>query len=209
MLTLEGLAKRFGSRELWSGVSFAVHPGQLVALAGPSGCGKTTLLNCMGMLEAPSAGTIILNGTAIAGLRGARRRRIWRSEMGFLFQDCALVESARVGSNVSVVRPHLRVGAGMKAARDEALASVGLGGRADEPTFHLSGGEQQRVALARIILKSPALILADEPTGSLDADNEEMVLHHLRDLADQGRMVVIATHSERVLSACDARVDLG
>lgn len=208
MLRVQDATKRYGPRTLWSGITFEADPGQMLAVTGPSGCGKSTLLHCLGMLEPLTSGSISLDGEAIHEARGRRRRRLWRDQVGFLFQDYALIENASVGTNVQVVRPHIRPSTALKKTGADALAAVGLAGREGEPTFRLSGGEQQRVAVARIIAKQPTLLLADEPTGSLDPANETMVLRHLRSLADDGHIVVVATHSPTVRGACDIVLDL-
>jgi len=208
MLRVQDATKRYGPRTLWSGITFEAGPGQMLAVTGPSGCGKSTLLHCLGMLEPLTSGSISLDGEAIHEARGRRRRRLWRDQIGFLFQDYALIENASVGTNVQVVRPHIRPSTALKKTGADALAAVGLAGREGEPTFRLSGGEQQRVAVARIIAKQPTLLLADEPTGSLDPANETMVLRHLRSLADDGHIVVVATHSPTVRGACDIVLDL-
>lgn len=209
MLRVENLEKHFGQRELWRAISFSVEPREMVAITGPSGCGKTTLLNCIGLLEKVDGGSILLDGNELCRVSARARRKFWRERLGFLFQDYGLVESISVERNVRIVEPHLRVVSKLRSKAALALESVGLGGRGKEPTFQFSGGEQQRVALARIILKQPSLVLADEPTGSLDANNELMVLSHLRNIAEQGTMVLIATHSARVIEMCDRVVRLG
>lgn len=208
MLRILGASKGFGNRLLWNNVSFTVTPGEVVGLTGPSGCGKSTLLNCIGMLQKLDQGTITLRDTRIDGLSGRRRRALWRRDVGFLFQDFGLVENATARSNVQIVKPHLMANRRLVARSDSALQAVGLAGRGSDPAFQFSGGEQQRIALARIVAKEPFLVLADEPTGSLDPRNESMVLTHLRKVADQGGIVVIATHSPVVKESCDRLVDL-
>lgn len=204
------LCKRFGKRVLWSELDFTVQAGHMVALTGPSGSGKSTLLNCIGLLEDVSSGSILINGDDITAFRKAAARRFRRDALGYLFQNYALVENATIIDNLNIA-----TAAQPRAIRssaplpDEALDQVGLGGRGKEPVYRLSGGEQQRVALARLIVKNPSVVLADEPTGALDRDNADMVVRSLRLLADDGRAVLIATHSAHVASACDHRIDLG
>lgn len=208
-LGVENLSKSFGSRELWRGISFEVSRGKIFGITGPSGGGKTTLLNCLGALEKPTSGNIFLNGRSISGLSVRKSRRLWAKDIGFLFQDYALVDRMNVRSNVSMGVPHLIGRRGLDDGISSALAGVGLPGCGVNPTYQLSGGEQQRVALVRLMLKSPSLVLADEPTGSLDALNEEMVLKHLRSFAKQGSMVVVASHSNSVLECCDQVLEVG
>lgn len=202
------VTKAFGERVLFADRSFAVDPGRMLALTGPSGSGKSTLLNCLGLLEDVTSGVIEVDGQEVTALGAGASRRFRRDKLGYLFQNYALVENATVRFNLDVARVRGRRGAaGM--ANDEALDRVGLGGRGDEPVFRLSGGEQQRVALARLFVKAPTLILADEPTGALDQDNADMVLDSLRAFAETGAAVVVATHSRHVVRACTDEMRVG
>ena len=174
MITVENLSKSFGPRTLWEGLDLTVEAGRMLALVGASGSGKTTLLNCLGLLERPSGGRILFEGTDVTRVGPGRRRRFRR----------------------------------VNRADEAALERVGLADRAQERVHRLSGGEQQRVALARLLVKQPSLVLADEPTGALDVDNGAMVVDVLRELSREGRAVVIATHNARVRDACDAAFDV-
>jgi putative ABC transport system ATP-binding protein len=199
-------AKVFGSRTLWSDVTFTVNRGEMLALVGPSGSGKSTLLNCLGLLDRPSTGAIRHEGKDITRFGRREIRGFRRDVLGYLFQNYALIENATVADNLKVVVKPRRSSQGEAAgtAIAEALDRVGLGGREKEKIHHLSGGEQQRVALARLIVKRPALVLADEPTGALDHDNATMVVDILREMSKAECAVVIATHDERVRDRCDA-----
>lgn len=203
MITVKSLAKSFGQRTLWQGLDLTVEAGRMLALVGASGSGKTTLLNCMGLLEKPSDGQILFEGTDIARLGPGGQRRFRRDRLGYLFQDYALIENATVKANLDVARRR-----GTRADHAQALDRVGLAGRAKEKVHHLSGGEQQRVALARLMVKQPSLVLADEPTGALDSGNGAMVVEVLRQMSREGCAVVIATHDDRVREACDTAFDV-
>lgn len=203
MIEVAGISKSFGDRTLWSGVSFGVEAEQVLALVGPSGCGKSTLLNCLGLLDEVDAGKIVVGGDDITRFGSARRRRFRRDQLGYLFQNYALIENATVAFNLKVA-----VGAGRNRrdraeSFDAALRRVGLEGFGREMVHRLSGGEQQRVALARLLVKNPSVILADEPTGALDPDNSQMVIDVLRHLAQQGCAVVVATHRKEIEACCD------
>ncbi|MFF0472752.1 ABC transporter ATP-binding protein [Streptomyces sp. NPDC004284] len=204
MIDVEGLSKSFGKRTLWRDINLTVGRGEMLALTGPSGSGKSTLLNCLGLLDRPSAGAIRHEGKDITRF-GRREARLFRRDvLGYLFQGYALIENATVEENLEVaVKPRraLRDTAGASLA--EALQRVGLAGRHKETVHRLSGGEQQRVALARLIVQQPTLVLADEPTAALDADNTAMVLDSLREMSRAGCAVVIATHDDTVRDACD------
>jgi putative ABC transport system ATP-binding protein len=200
MIVADRITKAFGANPLWSELSFSVGRGEMFALTGPSGAGKSTLLNCLGLLERVDSGTIQVSGRSITNLRAASRRRFRRDTLGYLFQNYALIENASVDTNLAV--------AGRREAFASALRAVGLEGRGQEPVYRMSGGEQQRVAVARLLIKKPTVILADEPTAALDTDNTDLVLTLLRELADGGCAVVVATHSKEVEGRCDSALNL-
>lgn len=205
MIEVEKLSKSFGSRNLWSDVNFTVERGEILALVGPSGSGKSTLLNCLGLLDRPDAGSIRQDSVDVTRFGRHDRRRFRRDILGYLFQNYALIENATIADNLKVAvesRRFSRGATGMTTA--EALDRVGLAGRDSERIHHLSGGEQQRVALARLMVKQPSLILADEPTGALDQENTNMVVDILHEMSDAGCAVVIATHDDHVRTRCDA-----
>lgn len=203
MITLKNLSKSFGSRVLWDDLDLAVEPGRMLALVGASGSGKTTLLNCMGLLEKPTGGRILFEGTDVTRLGPGKQRRFRRDHLGYLFQNYALIENATVKANLDVARRR-----GIRPDHATALERVGLAGREKEKVHHLSGGEQQRVALGRLMVKRPSLVLADEPTGALDHDNGAMVVDVLRRMSREGCAVVIATHNDSVRDACDTVFDV-
>ncbi|WP_394431041.1 ABC transporter ATP-binding protein [Streptomyces sp. SGAir0957] len=209
MITVENLTKTFGARTLWRDLDFIVSRGTMLALVGPSGSGKSTLLNCLGLLDRPSGGTILYEDRDITRFSRRDTVRFRRDSLGYLFQNYALIEDATVDENLRVVT-RLRGNEQSKAAPTtaEALERVGLAGRGKDRVHHLSGGEQQRVALARLLLQRPSLILADEPTGALDDANSTMVVTHLRDMAESGCAVVIATHDAGVRDQCDVVLDM-
>jgi putative ABC transport system ATP-binding protein len=207
LITVHGITKSFGNRPIWSDLSFTVEKGRMTAIVGPSGCGKSTVLHCLGTLETVDSGSIVIDGAEVTRMRAGARRRLRRDVLGYLFQNYALIENATVADNVGVAIPAR--GGRRRTVVDAALARVGLGGRGAEPVYRLSGGEQQRVAVARLLVKRPSVILADEPTGALDGGNAESVIGLLRELAGDGSTVVVATHSDHVADACDATLDLG
>ncbi|EON25736.1 ABC transporter-like protein [Nocardioides sp. CF8] len=210
MIEVAAASKSFGDRHLWSDVNLTIESGEMVALVGPSGSGKSTLLNCLGLLEPLDGGRIMVGGKDITRLSPGRARRFRRDTLGYLFQNYALIESASVRQNLDVV---IGVGdrfrrAAVRERQERALEAVGMAGRSATKVFTLSGGEQQRVALARLLVKQPAIILADEPTGALDDDNAAMVMQALRSFAEQGSAVVVATHSDFVKSRSDRVIDV-
>ncbi|WP_344164623.1 ATP-binding cassette domain-containing protein [Nocardiopsis rhodophaea] len=196
MIRTVQLTKSFGERTLWRDVDLTIPAGQMLALVGPSGSGKTTLLNCLGLLEQPSGGAILYGGKRLTRLGAGGRRRFRRAHLGYLFQNYALMENATIKQNLDVAGREQQLQA-------RALERVGLAGREREKVHRMSGGEQQRIALARLMVKRPSLVLADEPTGALDEDNGRVVIDTLRQMADEGCAVVVATHNDVVRDACD------
>lgn len=208
MITVTNLSKRFGDHAVWSNLNTSFAKGQLHAITGPSGSGKTTLLNCIGLLEKPTSGSIDLDGRPLIGISSGACQRYRRTRLGYLFQNYALVENATVSFNLRIALGPGRLTKAKKAAQASALDTVGLSGYERRPIYELSGGEQQRVALARLIVKQSDIIMADEPTGALDDANSTMVIDTLRTMADQGATILIATHDHAVIDACDTTLNV-
>ena len=206
MITVSNLTKSFHKQPpLWENLSFDVPPHSITALTGPSGSGKSTLLNCIGALETPDSGSIQVFGTEVTKL-GYRKARKYRHDyVGYLFQDYALIPDQTVYDNINLAaRPNqIFPSKAMLTQVAEVLEQVGLAGYERRQVCELSGGEQQRVAIARLLVRPPKVVLADEPTGALDYDNSLRVIGHLRDLADGGASVVVATHSDLVAGSAD------
>jgi putative ABC transport system ATP-binding protein len=192
------------------GVDVAIRPGEMVAIMGPSGSGKSTLMHILGLLHAPDRNhgpqpEIQFGGRDVASLGEGERTRIRAREMGFVFQDFNLVPTMTAFENVALAASYTGLERGRIRARSrEALALVGLGDRMSHRPNELSGGEQQRVAVARALVSSPALVLADEPTGNLDSVRSGEVLRLLRRLnRDDGQTILLVTHDAEVGQACD------
>ena len=209
MITVSNLTKSFHKQPpLWENLSFDVPPHSITALTGPSGSGKSTLLNCIGALETPDSGSIQVFGTEVTKL-GYRKARKYRHDyVGYLFQDYALIPDQTVYDNINLAaRPNqIFPSKAMLTQVAEVLEQVGLAGYERRQVCELSGGEQQRVAIARLLVRPPKVVLADEPTGALDHDNSLRVIAHLRDLADGGASVVVATHSDLVADSADQHI---
>lgn len=184
------------------GVSFTINTGEFVVLLGPSGSGKTTLLNQIGALEAPTSGSLTVNGAEIAGMSGKERTEYRRSTVGFVFQFYNLVPTLTAHENVALIA---EITGGEADDRSEAmLAKVGLGERSSNFPSQLSGGEQQRVAIARGIVKDPPLLLCDEPTGALDLETGRHILDLLRSTAaGTDRTVFLVTHNSTIAEMAD------
>lgn len=193
VIGIERLSKRFGSVAALDEVSFAVHQGEFIAIMGPSGSGKTTLLNILSLLDRPTGGIYRLDGIETAGLGEREQLVIRREKIGLVFQQFHLIPYLSAVENVMLAQHYHSVADRAEAL--EALDHVGLAHRAGHLPSQLSGGEQQRVCIARALINAPAMILADEPTGNLDADNERLVMGLLERLRDEGRTIVLVTHN--------------
>lgn len=191
------------------GVDISIEANEYVAVVGSSGSGKSTLMNILGCLDRPSTGTYRLNGRDVERLPEAQLARIRNREVGFVFQSFNLL--ARRSALRNVMQPLVYRGVGFdarRAAAAEALARVGLGDRMDHRPNELSGGQRQRVAIARALVTAPAILLADEPTGNLDAAATRQVLRLFEDLHRQGQTVVIVTHEADIAARCQRTVEL-
>jgi putative ABC transport system ATP-binding protein len=203
--------KKYGPRTVFTNISFDVAAGQVAVLTGTSGAGKSSLLNCVGLLDTLSHGSIALNGESVADIDGRRRTQLYRSTIGFLFQNYALIDDETVQGNLAVAWIGQKSSRAERAEKDSrALEAVGLSStRLQSPIIELSGGEQQRVALARLIIRQPRLIIADEPTGALDRRSATTVLEILRGFANRRSAVLIASHDRQVIDTADVLVELG
>lgn len=210
MIQLEGITKSFGSLQVLKGIDLEIAKGEVVSIVGPSGAGKTTLLQIMGTLDKPDSGRIILNGTEVNRLKEKELSAFRNREIGFVFQFHQLLPEFTAVENVMM--PALIQGKPAGAARKEALdilAFLGLSERGSHKPAELSGGEKQRVAVARALINHPSVILADEPSGSLDTQNK-IELHQLFfDLRDKlGQTFVIVTHDEGLAAQTDRTIHM-
>src|ERR1700727_3373518 len=178
------------------GISLDVTPGEWLSIMGPSGSGKSTLVNLIGCLDRPTTGEIWLDGENVAGINASELNRVRAEKIGFIFQQFHLIPFLTAVENVMLAQYFHSMTDEKEAT--EALARVGLADRAHHLPSQLSGGEQQRVCIARALINDPKIILADEPTGNLDAQNEETVLRLLREFHQQGRTIVMVTHDPAV-----------
>jgi putative ABC transport system ATP-binding protein len=184
------------------GVSFTVQPSEYVAIVGPSGCGKSTLLNLLGVIDRPTSGMVAIGGERVDGLSDARATEFRLRRIGFVFQRFYLMQALTARENVEL--PLAEAGLGGSARRERAralLEYVGLGRRESHRPSQLSGGEQQRVAIARALANEPALLLADEPTGELDARTGAEMIALFRRLNADGTTIVVVTHDEELARA--------
>lgn len=210
MIQLEGIAKSFGSLQVLKGIDLTIDKGEVVSIVGPSGAGKTTLLQIMGTLDKPDAGRIILNNVEVNRLKDKEQAAFRNKEIGFVFQFHQLLPEFTALENVMI--PSLINGISGKNARKEAEAMLdflGLSERASHKPAELSGGEKQRVAVARALINHPSVVLADEPSGSLDTQNKEELHRLFFELRDKlGQTFVIVTHDESLAAQTDRTIHL-
>ena len=207
-----GLVKRYRTGgeilEALKGIDFKLEPGEFVSIMGPSGSGKTTLLNILGLLATPTEGRVELNGQDVTNLGDRKRTRLRKQTIGFVFQHFYLLPTLTAVENVEVPRLFDRDPGRTARARD-LLTRVGLGDRLDHRPDQLSGGQKQRVAIARSLINDPTIVLADEPTGSLDRDTGRQILDEFQRIADTEDVAIVAvTHDELVNEYVDRTVHL-
>jgi putative ABC transport system ATP-binding protein len=191
------------------GVSLRVARGEYVAIVGPSGCGKSTMLNLLGAIDTPTAGHVLLDGVDVRQLTDRDATRLRLERVGFVFQRFYLMGTLTAAENVELPMAELGLARATRRARArELLGYVGLSDRADHRPAQLSGGEQQRVAIARALANRPALLLADEPTGELDAATGEEIIALLAQLHADGTTIVVVTHDNRLADAAHRVVQM-
>jgi putative ABC transport system ATP-binding protein len=206
VVQIENLRKEFGKVCALDGVSFNVEEGEWIAIMGPSGSGKTTLINILGGLDTPTSGKAIVDGTDVARLDERGLTRFRAEKIGFVFQQFHLVPYLTSLENVMLAQYfHSTTDEGEARA---ALVRVGLADRTEHLPAQLSGGEQQRVAVARALINHPKLILADEPTGNLDEFNQQTVIRLLQELHAEGHTILMVTHDPSIGQLADRRIDL-
>lgn len=203
MVKIKNMSKSFGERKLFSKYDLCINRGEFIVLSGDSGSGKTTLMNIIGGLETFDDGEVIVDGQSLAKLRNSTA--FFQNTVGFLFQNFRLIENKTVKKNLDIVKKSALSG----ISQMQALQMVGLMGYEDKYVYTLSGGEQQRIAIARLIIKKCSIILADEPTGSLDRNNAENVIKILMKLnKEDGKTIIMATHDEDLKKFGDCLINI-
>ena len=210
MIRLEGITKSFGTLQVLKGIDLQIAKGEVVSIVGPSGAGKTTLLQIMGTLDAPDSGKVWINGSDVLSLKEKPLSAFRNKHIGFVFQFHQLLPEFTAIENVMI--PAFIAGrsrADASQAAMEMLALMGLQDRADHKPNELSGGEKQRVAVARALINHPDVVLADEPSGSLDSNNKAELHQLFFDLRDRlGQTFVIVTHDESLASLTDRTIHM-
>ncbi len=206
IIAVESLTKRFGAVTALEDIDLRIGEGEFVAIMGPSGSGKTTLLNILSCLDTPSEGRYALDGIDTSSLNSAQQAVVRREKIGLVFQQFHLIPYLNAVENIMLAQHYHSM-----ADRDEAIAvleCVGLGHRWNHLPSQMSGGEQQRVCIARALVNEPALLLADEPTGNLDQANEGVVIGIFQQLHREGRTIVLITHNPTMGALADRVIRL-
>lgn len=210
MIEIKGVTKSFGSLQVLKGIDLRIEKGEIVSIVGPSGAGKTTLLQILGTLDKPDSGSVVVDGIETSTLSTNKLSEFRNTHLGFVFQFHQLLPEFTAIENIMI--PAYIAGMKPKEARsraEELLAFMGLSDRATHKPNELSGGEKQRVAVARALMNNPAVILADEPSGSLDSKNKEELHNLFFELRDKfGQTFVIVTHDETLATLTDRTIHL-
>lgn len=209
MIELQEVSKKFGKHQIFDNYSLSIPAEKMTAILGKSGAGKSTLLNLIGLIEEADAGRIYIAGQQVPKINSKAALLMRRNFISFLFQNFALIEDDSIERNLNISLVYEKTNGKEKRRRmREALNQVGITHKLSEKVYALSGGEKQRVALARALLKRSKIILADEPTGSLDGENRGLILSLLRQEVDKGKTVIIVTHDPAVVAACDEFIEI-
>ncbi|EGU62810.1 putative bacteriocin ABC transporter [Streptococcus mitis bv. 2 str. SK95] len=209
MIKLENVTKTIGKKVILENLSLKINQGDLVAIVGKSGSGKSTLLNLLGLIDGDYSGHYEIFGQQNVSINSVKSQAIIREHISYLFQNFALIDNETVEYNLMLALKYVKLSKKDKVKRiEEILERVGLSSTLHQKVSELSGGEQQRIAVARAILKPSQLLLADEPTGSLDPENRDLVLNFLLDMNKEGKTVIIVTHDAYVAQQCHRVIEL-
>ena len=209
MIKLENVTKTIGKKVILENLSLKINQGDLVAIVGKSGSGKSTLLNLLGLIDGDYSGYYEIFGQKNVPVNSVKSQAIIREHISYLFQNFALIDNETVEYNLMLALKYVKLSKKDKVKKiEEILERVGLSSTLHQKVSELSGGEQQRIAVARAILKPSQLLLADEPTGSLDPENRDLVLNFLLDMNKEGKTVIIVTHDIYVAQQCHRVIEL-
>lgn len=209
IIELKNITKYYGNKLILDKFNLNVKSGEMIAIKGISGKGKSTLLNVIGLIESFDDGELIIHG--VSGLTPTSKGapKMIREKIGYLFQNFALIDNSTVEYNLNIAMEYIKISSDEKHKKViKALSNVALQGYENRKVYELSGGEQQRVSIARLMLKPCDIILADEPTGSLDEKNRDNILNLLKYLNGKGKTIIIVTHDEYVTNICTRVVSL-
>ncbi len=205
IIKLIDISKSFGDHNVLNNINLEVSEGSMVAIVGESGSGKSTLLNIMGTLEKPTSGKVVIMDQENVKPGSTKSMYLLRDTISYLFQNYALIDNETVESNLKIADKYSKES---KISMIEALNIVGLSGFEKKKIYTLSGGEQQRIALARTLIKPGNIILADEPTGNVDFDNKIMIMEIFKTMKNMGKTIIVVTHDKDLLDYFDTVFDL-
>ncbi|MGL4572680.1 MAG: ABC transporter ATP-binding protein [Clostridium sp.] len=209
LIQISNMSKYFGDREIFRDFSLNIERGEILAITGKSGCGKSTLLNIIGLIEDFDEGILTIDNISNIRVNSSLSNKLLREKISYLFQNFALVDEETVRYNLELALKYNSKGKKDKKEKIEnALKFVGLEGYEENYIYELSGGEQQRIAIGRAMLKPSEIILADEPTGSLDEENRELVINLLKEINKTGKTIIIVTHDSYVAGECTREIKL-
>lgn len=210
LIKANNIYKKFYNKKILHNFSIEIYKGESIVIVGKSGSGKTTLLNILSLIETIDSGTIYWENININRMNKSKINKIIRYDIGYLFQNYALLDNKTVYENIELACKYKKYEAIKEKEFDilNALSKVGLNGFENRMIYSLSGGEQQRVALARIIVKPCKIIFADEPTGNLDEENSKIIMDILFDLNKEGKSIVVVTHDKEITNRFDTIIDL-
>mgnify|MGYP000850972646 CR=1 FL=1 len=206
IVKLDGICKSYGEQRVLTNFSYTFITGKITAITGPSGSGKSTLLNIIGLLERPDRGRVEIFNQSNINPATRRAMLLLRHKIGYLFQNFALIDNQTVKENLLVALAYRKGDKNRMIAK--ALENVGLAGFEKKKVYQCSGGEQQRIAVARLLLKPCELVLADEPTGSLDEGNKRTIFSLLRLLQESGKTIIVVSHDPEVIDLCHEEISL-
>lgn len=203
IIQTKNIGIEISGKTIFSNISLEINPNEMIAITGPSGSGKTTLLNCLGLIQSVNSGDILIENQNASKWKEKEKTSFWKDKAAFIYQDYGIIEDENISYNVTLNKQQAKA-----KIVEEILHTVGLGERGQEMAAVLSGGEKQRLGVARAIYKKASIIYADEPTASLDQMNREVIINLLRKCSENGASVIIATHDERLVSVCDRSINL-
>lgn len=207
IVELNNVCKSYGTNSILKDFNFSLEKGEIVAIMGDSGKGKSTLLNIIGLLDGKDSGDLTIGGHKNPHIADKEATLLKRNVIGYLFQNFALVDNLSVSKNLDIALKFSKI-KDKDVAKTDVLKKVGLENKMNSKIYELSGGEQQRIAIARLMLKPCELVLADEPTGSLDSNNREIVIKLLCELHKSGKSILVVTHDKYVAEHCERIVKL-
>lgn len=210
IIRFDNVGKRYKDKKVFDNLNMQIREGEMVSIIGKSGIGKSTLLNIMGLIDTNTEGDFFIFDKKNIDINSKDAMLLRRKKIGYLFQNFALIEDESVYDNLLIALKYAKMTKQEKNDRiEEALNQVNLVQSKNQKIYKLSGGEQQRIAIARLILKESVLILADEPTGSLDEENRNMIISFLKEFNKEGKTIVIVTHDKYVASECKRVINIG